>query len=75
MTHTAIRLLATQTNDPLGMAAKQVLDELAAHQRLVWWLLALVAVQNERRTRGGIPRPYTQRWTNRAQPIDPGRRL
>lgn len=75
MSHTAIRLLATRTGDPLGMAARQVLDEFDAQRRLTWWLLALVAEMDRRRTTGGLPRPYTHTWTNRAQPINPGGRL
>lgn len=70
MSHTAIRLTATKTNDPLGMACKDVLADLDSKTRLIEWLLALVVAQEKRRTTGGVPRPYTaQGWRNTTAPV------
>jgi hypothetical protein len=67
--HPAIDLLATHTGDPLGMDARRILDDLAAKERLVGWLLALVVEQDRRRTTGGVPRPYSASWRNTALPV------
>lgn len=68
--HPAIELLATHTGHPAGVAARKVLDDLAVKDRLVWWLLALVVLQERRRTTGGVPRPYTASWRNTALPVE-----
>jgi hypothetical protein len=67
--HPAIELLATNTGDPLGIAAKAVVDDLARKDRLIAWLLALVIEQARRRTTGGVPRPFTPSWRNTALPV------